>query len=104
MEWITPLLGHTVGLDTAPLIYFIEKHPQYFPTLQPFFEAVGRGEIQIITSANFDRGLDSPSAPGESNVSPAVCLHPPQRGARSDIGGIIVHRHRSRQPSGESRI
>jgi hypothetical protein len=29
VEWIKPLLGHTVGLDTAPLIYFIEKHPQY---------------------------------------------------------------------------
>jgi predicted nucleic acid-binding protein len=50
VEWIKPLLGHTVGLDTAPLIYFIEKHPQYFPTVRPFFEAVERGDIQIITS------------------------------------------------------
>jgi predicted nucleic acid-binding protein len=50
VEWIKALLGHTVGLDTAPLIYFIEKHPQYFPTVRPFFEAVERGDIQIITS------------------------------------------------------
>lgn len=50
MEWLKPILGHTVGLDTAPLIYFIEKHPLYFPALQPFFEAVGRGDIQIVTS------------------------------------------------------
>lgn len=51
MEWLNPLLGHTVGLDTAPLIYFIEKHPRYFPGLQPFFEAVDRGDIEIVTSA-----------------------------------------------------
>jgi predicted nucleic acid-binding protein len=50
VEWIKSFLGHTVGLDTAPLIYFIEKHPQYSPILQPFFEAVERGDIQIVTS------------------------------------------------------
>ena len=31
MEWITKLYGTVVGLDTAPLIYFIEKHPIYLP-------------------------------------------------------------------------
>jgi predicted nucleic acid-binding protein len=50
VEWLKPLLGHTVALDTAPLIYFIERHPQYFPSLQPFFDAVHRGEIRIVTS------------------------------------------------------
>ncbi|AFY81491.1 hypothetical protein [Oscillatoria acuminata] len=25
MEWITPLQGRLVGLDTSPLIYFIEE-------------------------------------------------------------------------------
>ncbi|MCU1223929.1 MAG: PilT protein-like protein [Edaphobacter sp.] len=50
MEWLKPLLGHTVGLDTAPLIYFIEKHPVYLPLLQPFFEAVECGDIEIVTS------------------------------------------------------
>jgi hypothetical protein len=29
MEWIADLLGQVVGLDTAPLIYFIEEHPTY---------------------------------------------------------------------------
>jgi hypothetical protein len=37
-------------LDTAPLIYFIEKHPIYLPLLLPFFEAVERGDIQVVTS------------------------------------------------------
>ena len=29
MEWINQLRGKIVGLDTAPLIYFIEQNPTY---------------------------------------------------------------------------
>jgi predicted nucleic acid-binding protein len=50
VEWLKPLLGQTVGLDTAPLFYFIEKHPLYFHLLQPFFEAVERGDIELVIS------------------------------------------------------
>jgi predicted nucleic acid-binding protein len=50
MEWIKKLHGTIVGLDTAPLIYFVELHPVYLPFVDPFFEAVERGEIQVITS------------------------------------------------------
>jgi predicted nucleic acid-binding protein len=50
MEWIKKLHGSTVGLDTAPLIYFIERHPTYLRLVYPFFESVERGEIQIVTS------------------------------------------------------
>jgi predicted nucleic acid-binding protein len=50
MEWIRKLHGTIVGLDTAPLIYFIEKHPVYLPLVRPFFQAVERGDIQVITS------------------------------------------------------
>lgn len=50
MEWIAALRGATVGLDTAPLIYFIEEHPKYLPRLQPFFEAADRGQFRIVTS------------------------------------------------------
>ena len=50
MEWITKLYGTVVGLDTAPLIYFIEKHPIYLPLVRPFFKAVEIGDIQVITS------------------------------------------------------
>jgi predicted nucleic acid-binding protein len=50
LEWLKPLLGHTVGLDTAPLIYFMERHPVYLALVQPFFEAVERGDIEIVTS------------------------------------------------------
>lgn len=44
------LLGQTIGLDTAPLIYFIEKHSLYPPLILPFFEAVERGDIEVVTS------------------------------------------------------
>jgi len=50
MEWLTNLYGTIVGLDTAPLIYFVEEHPVYLPVVDPFFEAVERGDIQAVTS------------------------------------------------------
>jgi predicted nucleic acid-binding protein len=39
-----------VGLDTAPIIYFVEEHPIYLEAVRPFFEAIDRGEFQAITS------------------------------------------------------
>ena len=50
MEWIDQLQGQLVGVDTAPIIYFIEEHPDYLPLVRPFFEAVDRGEIRAVTS------------------------------------------------------
>lgn len=50
MAWIDVLKGEIVGLDTAPLIYFIEEHPHYASTVDPFFEALERHELRIVTS------------------------------------------------------
>lgn len=50
MEWLNALRGKTVGLDTAPLIYFIEKNPERTAKLKPFFAAADRQEFQIVTS------------------------------------------------------
>ena len=50
MEWVEKLHGTVVGLDTAPLIYFIEKNPAYLFTIRSFFEAVEHGDIQVLTS------------------------------------------------------
>jgi len=44
------LRGETVGLDSAPLIYFIERHPLRIAKLRPFFEAAQRREFRIVTS------------------------------------------------------
>ncbi len=50
MEWIEKLQGKTVGLDTAPLIYFIEEHPVYIDIVKPFFEAMDKGDFRVVTS------------------------------------------------------
>jgi len=50
VEWINDLQGKTVGLDTAPLIYFIEENPAYIETVRLFFEAMDRGDFLVVTS------------------------------------------------------
>ena len=50
MEWIATLQGKVVGLDTPPLIYFIEENQPYLETICPFFEAMDRGEFGVVTS------------------------------------------------------
>lgn len=50
MEWLVQLHGHIVGLDTAPLIYFIEENPNYLEVADAFFEAMFRGEFRVVTS------------------------------------------------------
>jgi predicted nucleic acid-binding protein len=50
VEGLVALRGQVVGLDTAPLIYFMEENPTYLATVRPFFEAMDRGEFSVITS------------------------------------------------------
>ena len=50
MEWVERLHDRVIGLDTAPLIYFIEDHPSFAGHLAPFFEAVDQGRIRVVTS------------------------------------------------------
>jgi predicted nucleic acid-binding protein len=50
MEWISQLQDKIVGLDTAPLIYFIEQNPNYLKIVREFFQGMERGEFQVVTS------------------------------------------------------
>jgi len=50
MEWLMPLRGKIIALDTAPLIYFIEKHPIFHLRVRPFFQAMQRGDFKVVTS------------------------------------------------------
>lgn len=50
MGWVDELHGQVVGLDSAPLIYFIEDHPVYRPLVQPFFDALDSGHLHVVTS------------------------------------------------------
>jgi len=50
MEWVALLRGKTVGLDTAPIIYFIERNPLYVDMMRSFFQAVQKNECAVVTS------------------------------------------------------
>jgi predicted nucleic acid-binding protein len=50
VEWINGLRGKRVGLDTAPLIYFIEENLTYLDATKLFFESMDRGDFTVITS------------------------------------------------------
>jgi predicted nucleic acid-binding protein len=47
---IDTLQGSKVCIDTAPFIYFIEKHEKYLPALKPLFTGISSGYIEAITS------------------------------------------------------
>ena len=40
MGWVDSLKGKVIGLDTARIIYFIEKNPLYVDMMRSFFLAV----------------------------------------------------------------
>jgi predicted nucleic acid-binding protein len=42
--------GATVYLDTAPVIYSIEYHPDYWTLLTPLWQKLQAGEIQVVSS------------------------------------------------------
>jgi predicted nucleic acid-binding protein len=48
--WVDSLKGRVVGLDTAPLIYFTEENGPYSELVDPFFQAIGNGELRVVTS------------------------------------------------------
>ena len=50
MEWISALEGKVVGLDTAPLIYFIEENQTYLEMVSPFFEGMDEGKFTVINA------------------------------------------------------
>lgn len=50
MGRLTFPVGSLVYLDTAPIIYAVEKHINFWPLLEPFWIDVGSGAINIVTS------------------------------------------------------
>jgi predicted nucleic acid-binding protein len=70
MEWVASLRGKTVGLDTAPVIYFIERNPLYISMLRPFFELVDKGECSVVTSVvTLLEGLVIPIRQGDADLT-----------------------------------
>ena len=50
MGWVEALRGSVVGLDTAPLVYYTEQNSEYLAVVDPFFDAIDRSEITVVTS------------------------------------------------------
>lgn len=50
LQWLRNLYGHTVSIDTAPLIYFVEEHPKYRDAVTPFFQSADAGHLDVVTS------------------------------------------------------
>jgi predicted nucleic acid-binding protein len=50
LAWINDLSGQLIGLDTAPLIYFVEENPKYINLVGTLFESIAMGELRAITS------------------------------------------------------
>lgn len=52
MEPLTDAIGsaRAVFLDTAPIIYFIEEHPQFLAVVAPLMRAIGRGECRAVST------------------------------------------------------
>ena len=50
MAWTDDLRGQVVGLDTAPLIYYVERKQPYWDTVEPFFDTLTAGEFRVVTS------------------------------------------------------
>lgn len=50
MEWLNQLQGQVVGLDSAPLIYFIEENAGYLEITEAFFAAMINREFRVVTS------------------------------------------------------
>ena len=50
MGVLADMEGAVVGLDTAPLIYFIEKHTTYHPLLRSFFAGLADERYTAATS------------------------------------------------------
>ncbi len=108
MEWINALRGSTVGLDTGPLIYYIEEHPAFLAKIKPFFEAAERNEFRIVTSfVTLIEVLVHPLREGQQKLaeeyrnillqSPALTAIPLDEGIAEEAAALRA-RHNLRTP------
>ncbi len=69
MEWVKQLKGKSVALDTAPIIYFVERNPIYVDIMRDFFESVQKGDCSAVTSViSLLEGLVIPIRKNDTNL------------------------------------
>ncbi|HXH21548.1 MAG TPA: PIN domain-containing protein [Dehalococcoidia bacterium] len=60
----------TVALDTSPIIYAFEDHPQFGPVVRPVFEAIGRQQLHAVASSiTLVEVLTAPLRAGNTDLS-----------------------------------
>lgn len=50
MELVQKLVHKKVCIDTAPFIYYMERHPTYEPIVKPIFKNIEVGKIEAIAT------------------------------------------------------
>ena len=50
MGLVDEVRGQRICIDTAPVIYFIERHTKYQNIIRPVFAEIASGNIEAITS------------------------------------------------------
>lgn len=57
-------------MDTAPIIYFLENHPQFAPHFQPLFEAHAAGRVRFaVTTITVAEVLTGPLQSGDDALA-----------------------------------
>jgi hypothetical protein len=66
-----------LGVDTAPLIYFVEQHPVYAPRVRVIFERIATGQIQGFSSMiTLTEVLTRPREAGDAELAPSPAAQP----------------------------
>lgn len=61
-------LGGRVTVDSAPIIYFLEGHPEFAPRYAPLFERAETGGHQLVTATvTLPEVLTGPLRAGEKS-------------------------------------
>lgn len=69
VTWIDKIKGKLISLDTAPMIYYLEEHPGYVSSLDPFFDALDNNECSMVTSViTLLEGLVIPIRAGDTKL------------------------------------
>ncbi len=62
--------GMVVFIDTAPLIYYFERHEAHIATLERFFENITQEGVQLVTSMmTYIELLTGPTKAGDQRLS-----------------------------------
>jgi len=62
--------GALVLMDSAPIVYFLEKHPQFARIFRPLFEAHAAGRVQFaVTTISIAEVLTGPLQAGDEALA-----------------------------------